>query len=92
MLLETIFQLEMAGFKPILAHPERYQYLKTDKGLMKDLIDSNILFQVNLLSLKGFYSKQVKDFGEMMVERDLTRFFWNRLSQRTLSGYTRNAS
>jgi len=92
MLLETIFQLEMAGLKPILAHPERYQYLKADKGLLKNLIDRNILFQVNLLSLKGFYSKQVKDFGEMMVERDLTRFFWNRLSQRTLSAYTRNAS
>lgn len=75
MLLETIFQLEMAGFKPILAHPERYQYLIADKGLLEDLIDRNILFQINLLSLTGFYSKQVKDFGEMLVERDLVRFF-----------------
>jgi tyrosine-protein phosphatase YwqE len=75
MLLETIFQLEMAGYKPILAHPERYQYLIADKGLLEDLIDRNILFQVNLLSLTGFYSKQVKDFGEMLVERDLVRFF-----------------
>jgi tyrosine-protein phosphatase YwqE len=75
MLLETIFQLEMAGYKPILAHPERYQYLIADKGLLEDLIDRKILFQVNLLSLTGFYSKQVKDFGEMLVERDLVRFF-----------------
>ena len=75
MLLETIFQLEMAGYKPILAHPERYQYLIADKGLLEDLIDRKILFQVNLLSLTGFYSKQVKDFGDMLVERDLVRFF-----------------
>jgi tyrosine-protein phosphatase YwqE len=75
MLLETIFQLEMAGYKPILAHPERYQYLIADKGLLEDLIDRKILFQVNLLSLTGFYSKQVKDFCEMLVERDLVRFF-----------------
>jgi tyrosine-protein phosphatase YwqE len=75
MLLETIFQLEMAGYKPILAHPERYQYLIADKGLLEDLIDRKILFQVNLLSLTGFYSKQVRDFGDMLVERDLVRFF-----------------
>lgn len=75
MLLEIIFQLEMAGYKPILAHPERYQYLIADKGLLQDLTDRQILFQVNLLSLTGFYSKPVKDFGEMLVETGLVRFF-----------------
>lgn len=75
MLLEIIFQLEMAGYRPILAHPERYQYLIQDKALLEDLVDRNILFQVNLLSLTGFYSKQVKDFGEMLIERNLVRFF-----------------
>jgi tyrosine-protein phosphatase YwqE len=75
MLLEIIFQLEMAGYKPILAHPERYQYLIHDKSLLEDLVDRNILFQVNLLSLTGFYSKQVKDFGEMLIERGLVKFF-----------------
>ena len=69
MLLDIIFNLEMAGYKPILAHPERYQYLITDKKLQEELIDRKLLFQVNLLSLTGFYSKQVKDFGEMLVER-----------------------
>ncbi|MEP0712413.1 CpsB/CapC family capsule biosynthesis tyrosine phosphatase [Algoriphagus sp.] len=75
MLLETIFQLEMAGFRPILAHPERYQYLLSDKGLVQDLNDRNILFQLNLLSLTGFYSKPVKDFGEMLVESGRVKFF-----------------
>lgn len=74
MLLETLFQLEMAGYKPILAHPERYQYLLTDKGLLDDLVDRKIVFQLNLLSLTGFYSKQVKDFAESLVERDLVKF------------------
>lgn len=75
MLLEIIFQLEMAGYRPVLAHPERYQYLIGDKGLLQDLIDRRILFQVNLLSLTGFYSRPVKDFGEMLVETGLVRFF-----------------
>ncbi|OOG70687.1 tyrosine-protein phosphatase [Algoriphagus sp. A40] len=69
MLLDIIFHLEMAGYKPILAHPERYQYLIGDKKLQEELIDRKLLFQVNLLSFTGFYSRQVKDFGEMLVER-----------------------
>jgi tyrosine-protein phosphatase YwqE len=70
MLLDIVFHLEMAGYKPILAHPERYQYLIGDKKLQEELIDRKLLFQVNLLSLTGFYSKQVKDFGEMLIDRN----------------------
>jgi tyrosine-protein phosphatase YwqE len=70
MLLDIIFHLEMAGYKPILAHPERYQYLLGDKKLQEELIDRKLLFQVNLLSLTGFYSKQVKEFGEMLIDRN----------------------
>src|SRR5690606_7267613 len=63
MLLDIIFHLEMSGYKPILAHPERYQYLIADKKLQEELIERKLLFQVNLLSFTGFYSKQVKEFG-----------------------------
>jgi tyrosine-protein phosphatase YwqE len=70
MLLDIIFHLEMAGCKPILAHPERYQYLIGDKNLQEELIERKLLFQVNLLSLTGFYSKQVKEFGEMLIDRN----------------------
>jgi tyrosine-protein phosphatase YwqE len=69
MLFDIIFHLEMAGYKPILAHPERYQYLIMDKKLQEELFERNLLFQVNLLSFTGFYSKQVKDFGEMLVDK-----------------------
>ncbi len=75
MLLETFFQLEMAGYKPIFAHPERYQYLIADKQLLEDLADREVCFQLNLLSLTGFYSKQVKDFAEMLLERNLVKLF-----------------
>jgi protein-tyrosine phosphatase len=38
------------------------------------LIDRNLLFQINLLSLTGFYSKPVKDFSEMLLERNAVAF------------------
>jgi len=74
MLLETLFQLEMSGYKPVFAHPERYQYLINDKKLLEDLVDRSLLFQINMLSFTGFYSKPVKDFAEMLLERNLIRF------------------
>ncbi len=75
MLLDIIFNLEMSGYKPILAHPERYQYLIADKKLQDELIDRKLLLQVNLLSLTGFYSKQVKEFAEMLLERGAVALF-----------------
>lgn len=74
MLLEIIFHLEMAGYKPVFAHPERYQYLLADKKLLEELLERKLIFQVNLLSLTGFYSKPVKDFAEMLIEREAVSF------------------
>jgi tyrosine-protein phosphatase YwqE len=68
MLLEILFEMEMQGYKPILAHPERYQYLVQDKKLVNDLIDRDIYFQMNLLSVTGFYSKQIKTFAELLID------------------------
>ncbi len=74
MLLEIFFAMEMSGYKPIFAHPERYQYLIQDKKLLSDLFDREIYFQINLLSLTGFYSKPVKVFAEMLVDENRVKF------------------
>lgn len=74
MLLESFFQLEMAGYKPVFAHPERYQYLLADKNLQQEILDRGILLQVNMLSLTGFYSRPVKDFAEYLIDTGNVRF------------------
>ncbi|SNS41529.1 Tyrosine-protein phosphatase YwqE [Belliella buryatensis] len=67
-LLDTLFELELRGFQPVLAHPERYYYLMSDKSLQEDLLDRNVYFQANLLSFTGFYSKDVQRFAERLVD------------------------
>lgn len=74
MLKEILFDMEMAGYKPILAHPERYQYLMMDKKLLEELLDRDIYFQANLLSFTGFYSRQVKEFAELLLEKGKIRY------------------
>jgi len=75
MLKEIFFDMEMHGYKPILAHPERYQYLIQDKDFLYELIDRDVFFQINLLSLTGFYSKPIKNFAELLVDEGKVRFF-----------------
>ncbi|QDH78352.1 capsular biosynthesis protein [Echinicola soli] len=74
MLQETFFALETKGYKPILAHPERYLYLQQDPSMLESLIEKGIYFQINLLSFTGYYSKPIKAMAEKLLERRLVRF------------------
>lgn len=72
-LLETFFRMEMSGYQPVFAHPERYIYLHQESSTLEGLVDRNIPFQLNLLSLTGYYSKGVKKFAEKLIDRDLVK-------------------
>lgn len=74
MLVEIFFEMEMHGYKPVLAHPERYQYLAEDKKLLHEMIDRDIFFQLNLLSLTGFYSRHVQTFAELLVKEGRVKY------------------
>ena len=59
-LLELIYEIEVAGYQPVLAHPERYLYLHDNFALYEQLKERGVLFQVNLNSFSGYYSKPVQ--------------------------------
>ncbi|WP_114748392.1 tyrosine-protein phosphatase [Pleomorphovibrio marinus] len=72
-LIEAFFKLEMAGYQPVFAHPERYLYLQQDAELLESLAERNISFQLNLLSITGYYSKPVKKFAEKLIDKGLVK-------------------
>lgn len=55
-----IEQIKSKGFFPLLAHPERYNYIDNISTYRK-LKDMGVRFQINLLSLYGYYGPMVKD-------------------------------
>lgn len=71
---EILFTVSMKGFRPILAHPERYYYYYDKRTRYDELHAKGILFQVNLLSLAGYYGKDVKKIAEMLVEKNYVDF------------------
>lgn len=56
---EIAFELMTAGYKPIMAHPERYIFYQGKYEEFSRLKDMGFLLQVNFLSLTGYYGKGV---------------------------------
>jgi tyrosine-protein phosphatase YwqE len=67
----ALFELRVAGYKPVLAHPERYAFLALDRDKFTALFEQGILFQINLFSLIGYYSPQVKKTAEFLIENKM---------------------
>lgn len=66
---EFIFLATTKGYKPVLAHPERYLYLQNNLEKAEDLLDRGVLFQMNISSITGFYSKIVQTTAHKLIDR-----------------------
>lgn len=70
----AIFNMQLAGYKPILAHPERYPYWHMDLEKYQELRDKGVMLQVNLNSLTGVYSPMVKKVAEKLLRAGVVDF------------------
>jgi tyrosine-protein phosphatase YwqE len=70
-LTSALFELQIAGYTPVLAHPERYLYYNADRNRFHDLKDQGILLQMNMLSCLGYYSKPVQEAATYLVNNKL---------------------
>lgn len=66
---DLLFEMQMQGYQPIVAHPERYVYLQRDKAFYDELRDTGCLFQLNLLSLTGYYGKTVNELAQYLLKQ-----------------------
>jgi protein-tyrosine phosphatase len=73
-LFETIFKIQLKGYKPILAHPERYNFYHNDFESYYKLKRAGCLFQLNLLSLTTHYGKSVKKIAEKLLKENMFDF------------------
>jgi protein-tyrosine phosphatase len=73
-LQDSIFEIQMQGYQPIIAHPERYIYLARNKQFFETLRDAGCMFQLNLLSLSGGYGKTVTELAEYLLKNEFYDF------------------
>ena len=71
---EVIFAFVNAGYKPILAHPERYVYLSRNLEVFDHFIEMGCRLQLNLLSLSGAYGPESLIILKHLLRNDMYRF------------------
>ena len=71
---QIVFAIITEGYQPILAHPERYGYYHNDLKQYNFLNELGFLFQVNLLSLTGYYGKPAAKAANYIIKNNLASF------------------
>lgn len=73
-LQEVLFEMQMQNYQPVLAHPERYTFLARKKEFYDQLKDAGCFFQLNLLSLSGYYGAGVQELAEYLLKKNYYDF------------------
>jgi protein-tyrosine phosphatase len=68
-LREILFDMQLKGYQPVLAHPERYLYFGANKKWYDQLRDVGCFFQLNLLSFAGHYGPDSRQLAEFLVKK-----------------------
>lgn len=73
-LYDILFQIQLKGYKPVLAHPERYFSYHNKIQAYHKLKRTGCLFQLNLLSLTPHYGKNVQKTARLLLKENLYDF------------------
>lgn len=73
-LYKTIFDLQIAGYIPVLAHPERYTFFHKKFDEYKKLKDAGCLFQLNLLASVEYYGSKIAKAADELLKKGMYDF------------------
>ena len=68
---QVIFDLQIKGYIIVLAHPERYNFYHNDQKRYHRFKDMGCLLQLNLLSVTGYYGKNVERQASYLLKNGL---------------------
>ena len=68
---QFIFEVQSKGYKPILAHPERYAYYSMRRERLVKLHAAGVKFQVNVLSLSGYFGHGARDLAQWLIKEHM---------------------
>lgn len=73
-LKNVIYELLGNGYIPVIAHPERYSYVKENPNWLLDYIELGVLFQANYGSIIGMYGKEAQKTVKLLLKHDMIHF------------------
>ncbi len=72
--VETVWEVAVHGFRPIVAHPERLRWMASDLGLMKALASHGATFQLTAMSLTGEFGRIAESAALLLAEQGFVHF------------------
>ena len=87
-LLDVIYSLLENKKIPIIAHPERYEYIQKNPNKLIELIETGVLFQANYGSVIGQYGKETQKTVVELLQNNMIHFMGTD-THRPNSVYTR---
>ena len=73
-LYSILFDLQVAGYIPVLAHPERYLFYQNNFSEYAKLKKAGCLFQLNLLSIVGYYGAGITKTAEQLLQKGMYNY------------------
>ncbi|RKQ34289.1 tyrosine-protein phosphatase [Oceanobacillus halophilus] len=84
---QMLFDLQVAGYKPIIVHPERNRELMEHPSKMYDFVKNGALTQVTAASVVGKFGKNIQKFSQQLIEANLTHFIASDAHNTTTRGF-----
>lgn len=66
-----LYEMELSGIKPVIAHPERNLELIKHPERLYNLVEKGALTQLTASSLTGFFGKEVQKFSKQLIDSNL---------------------
>lgn len=71
---DTIYEIQLQGYIPVIAHPERYTYFQENPKLIEPLKDMGVMFQCNYSSILGYYHKESEKLMKYLLKKGYVDF------------------
>ncbi|GAA0606317.1 tyrosine protein phosphatase [Virgibacillus siamensis] len=87
---QLLFDMQVAGYTPIIVHPERNSKLIEHPTMLFEFVQRGALTQVTAASLAGKFGKKIQKFSNQLVEANLTHFIASDAHNTTTRGFALN--
>lgn len=82
-LKEIIFELVRNGYIPIIAHPERYNFVQKNPSILEEYLEMGALFQGNYQSLWKRYGKKARKTLKILLKNNMIQFLASDIHKQT---------
>ena len=72
--IDVLFNLQLKGYVPIIAHPERNRSIQQKPNYLQDFVERGILAQINATSINRIYGSKVQEVAFELIESGLAHF------------------